>query len=138
MKDERDGQTRTSFYIAYYISFQFYIKYYIITLRIQALSESHDLLEDRHTELHHTKPYPTAFPYLYRSCMCDICEILTFSNFQMLVWIKSNLFTCLISIIMWEEQKSDPLASAARDHFVCSSPFCLLFPHYDVILCIYN
>jgi hypothetical protein len=43
---------------------------YIITLRIQTLSliESHDLLEDRHTELRHTKPYPIAFPYLHRWC----------------------------------------------------------------------
>jgi hypothetical protein len=32
--------------------------------------------------------------------------------------------------IMWEKQKSDPLASAAGGHF--------LFPHYDIILCIYN
>ena len=59
--------------------------YYTITLRIQALLliESHDLLEDRRTELRHTKPYPIAFPYLYRSCTHDICKISTFSNFKM-------------------------------------------------------
>jgi hypothetical protein len=41
--------------------------FYIITLRIQALSlvESHDLLEDRRTELRHTKHFPIAFLYLY-------------------------------------------------------------------------
>jgi hypothetical protein len=63
----------------------------IITLRIQALSlaESHDLLEDRRTELRHTTLYPIAFPYLYRSCTRDICNIFTFPNFQ----IKSKLFT---------------------------------------------
>jgi hypothetical protein len=74
------------------------VSYYIVTLRIQAFSlvESHDLLEDRRTELRHTKPYPIAFPYLYRSCTHDICNILTFSNFQMFGWIKSKLFTCLI------------------------------------------
>ena len=74
------------------------LSYYIITLRIQAFSlvESHDLLEDRRTELRHTKPYPIAFPYLYRSCTRDICKISTFSNFQMFGWIKSKLFTCLI------------------------------------------
>ena len=74
------------------------LPYYIITLRIQALSlvESHDLLEDRRTELSHTKPYPIAFPYLYRSCTRDVCKISTFSNFQMFGWIKSKLFTCLI------------------------------------------
>ena len=35
---------------------------YIITLRIQTFSlvESHDLLEDKRSELHHTKPYPIA------------------------------------------------------------------------------
>jgi hypothetical protein len=32
---------------------------------------------------------------------------------------------------MGEEQKCDPLASAARDGL-------LFFPHYDVILCIYT
>jgi hypothetical protein len=76
----------------------FSIEYYIITLRIQALSlvDSQDLLEDRRTELRHTKPYPIAFPYLYRSCTCDICKISTVSNFQMFGWIKNNLFTCLI------------------------------------------
>ena len=37
--------------------------FYIITLRIQALSlvESHDLLEDRRTELRCTKHFPIAF-----------------------------------------------------------------------------
>ena len=72
------------------------LSYYIVTLRIQALSlvESHDLLEDRRTELRHTKPYPIAFPYLYRSCTRDICKISTFSNFEMFGWIKSKLFTC--------------------------------------------
>jgi hypothetical protein len=70
---------------------------YIITLRIEALSlvESHDLLEDRRTELRHTKPYPIAFPYLYRSCTRDICKISTFSNLKMFGWIKSKLFTCI-------------------------------------------
>ena len=70
----------------------------LITLRIQAFSlvESHDLLEDRRTELRHTNPYPVAFPYLYRSCARDICKISTFSNFQMFGWINSKLFTCLI------------------------------------------
>jgi hypothetical protein len=72
--------------------------FYIITLRIQALSlvESHDLLEDRRTELRRTKHFPIAFRYLYRSCTRDICTISTFSNFQMFGWIKSKLFTCLI------------------------------------------
>jgi flagellar assembly factor FliW len=32
---------------------------------------------------------------------------------------------------MWKEQKSDPLSSVAIDHF-------LFFPHYDVILYIYE
>jgi hypothetical protein len=65
---------------------------YIITLRIQALSlvESHDLLEHRRTELRHTKPYPIAFPYLYRSCTRDICKISTFSNFQMFAWVDKK------------------------------------------------
>ena len=51
--------------------------HYIITLRIQALLlvESHDLLEDGRTELRHTKPYPMAFPYLYRSCTRDILPV---------------------------------------------------------------
>jgi hypothetical protein len=49
-----------------------------------------DLLEDRRTELRHTKPDPVAFPYLYRSCTPDICKISTFSNFQMFGWIKSR------------------------------------------------
>ena len=72
--------------------------YYTITLRIQALLlvESHDLLEERRTELRHTKPYPIAFPYLSRSCTHHICKISTFSNFKMFGWIKSKLFTCLI------------------------------------------
>jgi hypothetical protein len=67
---------------------------YIKTLRIQALSlvESHDLLKDRRTKLRHTKPYPIAFPYQYRSCTRDLCKISTFSNFQMFGWIKSHLF----------------------------------------------
>jgi hypothetical protein len=61
---------------------------------MQALSlvESHDLLEDRRTELRHTKLYPIAFPYLYSSCTRDICKISTFSNFQMFGWIKSKVF----------------------------------------------
>ena len=118
--------------------------YHIITLRIQALSlvESHDLLENRRTELRRTKPYPTAFPYLYRSCTRDICKISTFSNFEMFGWIKSKPFTCLIRGIsfyyikqidricrcsfsyrytVWHGKKSDPLASAARKPFFCSS-----------------
>jgi hypothetical protein len=68
--------------------------HYILTLRIQALSlvESHDLLEDRRTELRHTKPDPIAFPYLYRSCTRDNCKISTFSNFQMFGRIKSKLY----------------------------------------------
>jgi hypothetical protein len=67
-----------------------------MTLRIQALSlvDSHDLSGDKRTELRHTKPYPIAFPYLYRSR--DICKISTFSNFQMFGRIKGQLFTCLI------------------------------------------
>jgi hypothetical protein len=78
--------------VHYIISSGLYYNY-IITLRIHALSlaESHDLLEDRRTELRHRKPYPIAFPYLYRSCTRDICKISTFSNFQMFGWIKSKL-----------------------------------------------
>jgi hypothetical protein len=34
-----------------------------------------------------------------------------------------------VFLVMWEEQKSDPLASAARNHFSL---------HYDVILGIYR
>ena len=37
-----------------------------------SLVESHDLLEDRRTELRHTKPYPIAFRYLKISCTRDI------------------------------------------------------------------
>jgi hypothetical protein len=55
---------------------------YIITLRIQALSlvESHDVFEDRRTELRHTKHYPIAFPYLYSTR--DICNFIKFRIFQ--------------------------------------------------------
>jgi hypothetical protein len=57
---------------------------------------AHDLLED--TELRHTKPCPIAFPYLYRSCTCDICKISTFSNFRMFGWIKSKLLCYIVSV----------------------------------------
>jgi hypothetical protein len=59
--------------------------------------ERHDLFtEGRRTELRHTKAYPIAFPYLYRSCKRDIYKISTFSNFQMFARLEGKLFTCLI------------------------------------------
>jgi hypothetical protein len=68
------------------------------------------ILEDRPTELRHTKLFVLCsqsqhstwlkvannIPLLYRSCTRDICKISTFSNFQMFGWIKSKQFTCLI------------------------------------------
>ena len=109
-----------SIYFFLYLFLFISISFYIITLRIQAFSlvESHDLLEDRRTELRHTKPYPIAFPYLYRSCTRDICKISTFSNYQMFGWIKSKLFTCLIQGFSFHSIKQ---LGVSWSRFLCSS-----------------
>jgi hypothetical protein len=89
-------------------------------------SIANEQLEDRRTELRHTKHYPVAFPYLYRSCTRDIRKISTFSNFQMFGWIKSKLYTSLIR------------GFSLHIMLYYNILYFLFFPHYDVILCIKN
>jgi hypothetical protein len=105
------------------------------------LVQSHDLLEDRRTELRHTKPYPIAFPYLYRSSWYsigrsrDICkirhfQIYLFNSGVFFLLYKTNrsdfAIVCSVidtqhDVIMWEEQKSDKLALGTSRHFLRSS-----------------
>ena len=63
--------------------------YYTITLRIQALLlvGSHDLLEDRRTELRHTKPYSVAFhDFFVKFRLFRISKCFGFQN----VWVDKK------------------------------------------------